>query len=368
MSRPRNNLEEILLRHFWASEQDIKQARRCRKPGQSLVDALIETGSVSSRHLARALARLYRLPFQAEVDEGAIDKALLTRISIKYAQRNRILPFGIDGTSLIVAIADPSNYHAPDDLGVLFCLPVHSIVVPFDLLDHLIARSYDAVFNDRITLTAQGPITVLDEQELEAVSGEFFQQPFDEILEEDPRLIRLVNALFRRAINEHAGQILIEPGEQNLLVRFRAEAAPYNVMSAPKCLATAFVSRIKAMAGLKMTEGRNPLEGDIRLRIAGRIMCARLSLYSESCGEQVIVRLDRRPQQHLLGVIDDFADAVCGLATNVNAVLKPLACSQCGASIVVAAAVFCKNCGARVRNTSGSAKTAFALVTTSPRC
>ena len=130
-------------------------------------------------------------------------------------------------------------------------------------------------------------------------------------------------------------------------MRFRTEAAPYNVMSAPKCLAPAFISRIKAMAGLKMTEGRNPLEGDIRLCIAGRIMCARLSLYSESCVEQVIVRLDKRPQQHLLGVIDDFADAVWGLATNGNGVLKPLACSQCGASIVVAAAVFCKNCGAR---------------------
>src|SRR5258708_38808521 len=122
MSPRRNNLEEILLGHFGASEQDIKQARRCRNPGQSLVDALIETGSVSSRHLAPALARLYRLPFQAEVDEGAIDKALLTRISIKYAQRNRILPFGIDGTSLIVAIDDPSHYHAPDALALLCCL------------------------------------------------------------------------------------------------------------------------------------------------------------------------------------------------------------------------------------------------------
>ena len=113
MATARKSFEAILLDRSWVSAQDLDKARQRKKPGQELADVLIEMGALEPQRLARALAQEYRLPFQAHIDENALDTKLVAKIPINYAKKNRLLPLSsVDGI-LTVAIADPANLRSP---------------------------------------------------------------------------------------------------------------------------------------------------------------------------------------------------------------------------------------------------------------
>ena len=357
MKRPLKNLEDILLENQLASKLDLQRAHRSRKPGQSLVNSLIDIGAIGSRRLARVLARAYCLPFQADVDEKAFDKGLLAMIPVNYAVTNRVLLFGTDGASIVVAIADPSNFYALDDLGVIFRLPVHPVVVPFDVLDRVIARAYDSARNDTAgPAGAQGRIVVLEERQLEAAAGRLLQEG-TAVAEGDAPLAGFVNALLWEATSKPVTEIQIEPCERNFVVRFQIETARYKEISPPKRFETAIISRIKTMAMLDLSDRYLPQNGHIRLRVAGRVIAVRVSVTPGAFGERVVLGFNGGREQHLLSIVEDFEEAVSALTKLGDEVSGVPLCPHCGESIVVAEAIFCKECGGRVRDTRGSAKT-----------
>src|SRR5437016_1695611 len=143
MATARKSFESILLDRSWVSQQDLDRARQRKKPGQELTDVLVEMGALEPQRLARALAQEYRIPFQAHIDEHTLDMALVSKVPINYARKNRLLPIGQDNGSVSVAITDPANYEPLDDLHVLFGLPVSPIVVPAQIIDEAINRAYD---------------------------------------------------------------------------------------------------------------------------------------------------------------------------------------------------------------------------------
>src|SRR5208283_3361484 len=130
MATARKSFEAILLDRSWVSAQDLDKARQRRKPGQELSDVLVEMGALEPQRLSRALAQEYRLPFQAHIDEHALDNSLVTKVPINYAKRNRLLPLHLDDTGVTVAIADPANYEPLDDLRILFGAPVLPVLAP----------------------------------------------------------------------------------------------------------------------------------------------------------------------------------------------------------------------------------------------
>jgi len=167
MATAKKNFESILLDRSWVYEQDLERARQRKKPGQDLADVLVDMGALEPQRLARAIAQEYWLPFQAHVDEHAIDSTLLGRVPINYAKKNGVLPLSGDGHSVKVAIADPSNYEPLDDLRMLFGLPVHPVVVPLEILNDAINRSYDQA----TTTTAQDLMIDLEEERLDVVAN-----------------------------------------------------------------------------------------------------------------------------------------------------------------------------------------------------
>src|ERR1700692_580174 len=110
MATARKSFEAILLDRSWVSAQDLDKARQRKKPGQNLAEALVEMGALEPQRLARALAQEYRLPFQAHIDENALDSTLVARVPINYAKKNRLLPLAIEHDTVTVAVADPANY------------------------------------------------------------------------------------------------------------------------------------------------------------------------------------------------------------------------------------------------------------------
>src|SRR5579863_7268848 len=120
MATARKTFETILLDRSWVWPQDLEKARQRKKPGQEISDVLVDMGALEPQRLARALAQEYWLPFQAHIDEHMLDTDLVSKVPINYAKKNRLLPISSDGLAITVAVADPSNYEALDDLHVLF--------------------------------------------------------------------------------------------------------------------------------------------------------------------------------------------------------------------------------------------------------
>src|ERR1700738_4722947 len=220
MAIARKSFESILLDRSWVSEQDLERARQRKKPGQDLADVLVDMGALEPQRLARAIAQEYWLPFQAHVDEHAIDPALLGKVPINYAKKNRVLPLSGDGQSVTVAIADPSNYEPLDDLRMLFGMPVHPVVVPPEILNDAINRSYDQA----TTTTAQDLMIDLEEERLDVVANELAQEPLDLLDSDDAApIIKLVNGLLSPAGKEPARDHLA--GQGHVGPQYRREAA-----------------------------------------------------------------------------------------------------------------------------------------------
>jgi general secretion pathway protein E len=287
MATAKKNFESILLDRSWVSEQDLERAR------QDLADVLVDMGALEPQRLARAIAQEYWLPFQAHVDEHAIDSALLGKVPINYAKKNGVLPLSGDGHSVTVAIADPSNYEPLDDLRMLFGMPVHPVVVPLEILNDAINRSYDQA----TTTTAQDLMIDLEEDRLDVVANELAQEPLDLLDSDDAApIIKLVNGLLSQAVKDRASDIHVEPFERELLVRFRVDGMLYDVISPPKRFQPAITSRVKVMAGLNIAEKRLPQDGRIRLRVAGRDIDIRVSTIPTAFGERIVLRLLDRAQ------------------------------------------------------------------------
>jgi general secretion pathway protein E len=298
MATARKSFEDILIDQSWISRQDLDRAKQRKKPGQELTDVLVEMGALEPQRLARALAQEYRLPFETHIDEKAIDLTLVSKVPINYAKKNRLLPLAIHNGAVTVAMADPSNYEPIDDLHVMFGMPINSVVMPAQVVEDAINRAYDLA----ATTTAADLMIDLEDKGLDAVASEIANETRD-LLESDDAapIIKLVNGILSQAVKDRASDIHIECFENDLVVRFRVDGMLYDVISPPKRIQPAIISRIKVMSGLNIAEKRLPQDGRIRVLIAGRDIDIRVSTIPCAYGERSVLRLLDRAQ-----AVDNF--------------------------------------------------------------
>ncbi len=232
------------------------------------------------------LAAQLGLPSQAEIEESQIDTALLHRLPLAFARTNLLLPLREHDGRLDVATGDPTNLLALDELQGLFGLPLAAVVVPRPVLLDAINRLYS-----RISGSAQDVIEELEGEDLSTIATEF-NQPKDLLdLTDEAPVIRLLNSILFQAVKERASDIHIEPFEQELEVRFRIDGILYNMLSPPKVVQEALISRVKIMAGLNIAEKRLPQDGRLRVIVAGRDVDIRVSIIPTFYGERVVLRL-----------------------------------------------------------------------------
>jgi len=293
MAIARKSFEEILLDQSWISRQDLDRAKQRKKPGQDLTDVLVEMGALEPQRLARALAEEYRLPFQNHIDDKTIDLTLVSKVPINYAKKNHVLPLAMRDGAVTVAIADPSNYEPIDDLHVMFGMPISSVVVPSQAIEDATNRAYDQA----ATTTAKDLMLDLEDKGLDAVASEIANDTRD-LLEADDSapIIKLVNGILSQAVKDRASDIHIECFENEVIVRFRVDGMLYDVISPPKRIQAAIISRIKVMSGLNIAEKRLPQDGRIRVLIAGRDIDIRVSTIPCAYGERSVLRLLDRAQ------------------------------------------------------------------------
>jgi type IV pilus assembly protein PilB len=285
-----NRLGELLVREKLISLQQLRQAQdEQKKTGHNLGYALAKLGYVNDEEITNFLSNQYRLP-AVNLDEYEIDQDVIKIVSREVCEKHGIVPVSRSGSSLIVAMSDPTNLHAIDDIKFLSGYNVEPVVASEAAIEQAIERYYNA-----------GPSyeEVLEDFDLEDDDIDFDTESDAGVsaleLEresEDAPVVRLVNVLLLNAIKKGVSDIHIEPYEKRLRVRYRIDGVLNEEMSPPLRLKNALVSRLKIMSQLDIAERRLPQDGRIKLKLGrGREMDFRVSTLPTMWGEKIVMRL-----------------------------------------------------------------------------
>jgi type IV pilus assembly protein PilB len=283
-----NRLGELLVREKLISLQQLRQAQEeQRKSGNNLGYTLARLGYISDGEITNFLSTQYRVP-AVNLDEYELDPDVLKLVSKEVCERHKCIPISRSGSALIVAMADPTNLHAIDDIKFLTGFNVEPVVASETGIAEAIDRAY--------TMGAAAYDDVLSEFEDEEVDFGMDEDDIN-VLElekaaEGAPVVRLVNAILLNAIKKGASDVHIEPYEKRLRVRYRIDGVLLEEMQPPLKLKAAIASRVKIMSQLDIAERRLPQDGRIKLKIGkGKEMDFRVSVLPTIWGEKIVLRL-----------------------------------------------------------------------------
>ena len=316
-------LGEILVRENLISPQHLREALDYqREHGGRLGFNLVKLGLVSDDMITAVLSRQYGIP-SVNLDLFHIDESVLRLIPQEVAQKHSVLPLSRVGATLTLAMVDPTNVFALDDVKFMTGLNVEPVVVAEASIQHSIAKYYGtsreielaAVSNEEVAYSkngngkADGGITHEDLVSLDSIDfdedhdGDFqILEDNEEIdlatlsrMSEDAPVVRLVNVLLVDALRRGASDIHVEPYEKELRIRFRIDGVLYDVMHPPLKLRDALISRVKIMSKLDISEKRLPQDGRIKVKVKidsrSRELDFRVSTLPTLFGEKVVLRL-----------------------------------------------------------------------------
>jgi len=265
---------ELLVREKRISLAQLRQAQEEQsKTGQQLSHALAKLGLVSEQEMTNFLSQQYRIPV-INLEDFSIDVELVKQITRDHCERHLVIPVSRAGNSLIVAMADPTNLHAIDDLKFLTGHNIEPVIASESAIFAAIERCFVTAGP-----TYEEVMAGFDEGEIEFTESEDDIAAVDlEKANEDPPTVKLVNMILLNAIKKGASDIHIEPYEKKLRVRYRVDGVLVEEMNPPIKLKNAISSRIKIMSSLDIAERRLPQDGRIKLKLGkGREMDFRVS-------------------------------------------------------------------------------------------
>jgi type IV pilus assembly protein PilB len=273
-------LGKLLVDAGLLTEEACQKALAIRSErGQDLARILMDDALVSENDLVATLARHLKLEF-VDLTDYPVDAAAARLISDSMARRYLALPIGWYEGRLIVAMADPSNVFAVDDIRTVTGAEIRIAVATAGSVLGAIGR-FHRVDSEAEDASAEAASTFEGEADLSRVR---------EITEDSP-IVKLVNLLVTQAINDRASDIHIEPGEDDVRVRYRIDGVLHEVMRPPKRIQSGIVSRLKVMADINIAERRIPQDGRITTVIDGRHVDLRVATLPTVHGEKVVMRV-----------------------------------------------------------------------------
>jgi type IV pilus assembly protein PilB len=296
-------LGETLLKDNLITPQQLKEALDYQRlNGGRLSSTLVKLGMLSDEEVTAVLSRQYGVP-SVNLDLFEVDPAAVALVPQETAERYMILPLSRVGATLTLAMVDPTNVFAIDDIKFMTGLSVEPVVVSETALNYTIKKYYGTsremelarVMEDLVaeTTTTSDYGEDIDQVDLEA------EQEIDlenlERMAEDAPVVKLVNVILVDALRRGASDIHIEPYEKEFRVRFRMDGVLYHIMSPPVKMRDALTSRLKIMARLDIAEKRLPQDGRIKIRVRldnrSRELDFRVSTLPTIFGEKIVLRL-----------------------------------------------------------------------------
>jgi type IV pilus assembly protein PilB len=319
-------LGEILVRENLLSPQQLREALDYqREHGGRLGYNLVKLGLVSDDMITAVLSRQYGVP-SVNLELFDIEDSVIRLIPQEVAQKYSVLPLSRVGATLTLAMVDPTNVFAMDDIKFMTGLNIEPVVVSEASVHEAIAKYYD--LSREIELAGVGDVVVeglnvkgsngnghnggithadlvsLDSLDFDSEAAENLEviEDNEEIdlssltrMSEDAPVVRLVNVLLVDALRRGASDIHIEPYEKELRIRFRIDGVLYDVMHPPLKMRDALISRLKIMSKLDISEKRLPQDGRIKIKVKvdarSRELDFRVSTLPTLFGEKVVLRL-----------------------------------------------------------------------------
>jgi len=283
-----SRLGELLVRNQLISDNQLANAiSEQKKQGIRLGAALVKLGYVQEHDLASFLSKHYGVP-SIDLAEFDVDPAVIALVPAEVAQKYQLVPINRAGATLIVAMADPSNIFAIDDIKFMTGFNVEVVVAAEAAIKDAIDKLYDqsATMADALEgLEDFDDLELVDDASLEDV-GDL------ERASEDAPVVKLVNLILTDAIKKKASDIHIEPYEHAFRVRYRIDGVLYEVMKPPRKLKNAITSRLKIMATMDIAERRLPQDGRIKIKMGrNQEMDYRVNCLPTLFGEKVVLRL-----------------------------------------------------------------------------
>ncbi|MGH2349523.1 MAG: type II secretion system ATPase GspE [bacterium] len=268
------------------SEQLEKAVQTQQRSGGHLGSVLVEQGVITEQQLARALSIQWGLPV-VELGALEIDPDDVKIIPHHLALRHKVLAIGRTKRKVRLAIADPLNVVAFDDVRLVTGLELEPVVAAPEDIVAAINRYYSGGTNleEAMRLAMAGDIEVAEDR-----SEEISLEKLRTLVDEAP-VVRLVNLLISQAIGDGASDIHVEPHRRTLQIRYRVDGILRDAMAPPKAMQQAMISRIKIMANLDIAERRQPQDGRIHVVIEGREYDLRVSTLPTVFGEKVVMRI-----------------------------------------------------------------------------
>ena len=242
---------------------------------------LLSLGYVTKIDLAQALARRLRLDY-VELTERDVDRGVAALVDQRVLRRHGVVPLRLENGRLVVAMSDPTNIHAIEDLTMSSGYPVTPVVA----VEDDIQRVYNKVF-----AVSEEVSEFLEEAGREKVEEAQGDLDLGEASPDEAPIIRLVSSILQQAVGDGASDIHIEPHARELMVRMRVDGVLREVMSIPRKLQGGIISRLKIVANVDIAERRVPQDGRFSIRLGGQKIDLRVATLPTVHGEKVVLRL-----------------------------------------------------------------------------
>ena len=277
----------------------LEAVNAARERKTNVVTQLVASGAAQARDIAVAASNEYGVPL-FDIEAVNLDLEVVRLVSDKLLAKHRVLPLFRRGKRLFLAVADPTNLHAIDEVRFGTGLGVEAIVVEDDKLQKAIDKALEQVDNQMSALAEDGDV---DLESLEVTGGEEdLEEKIGRDDVEDAPIVRFVNKVMLDAIRRGASDIHFEPFEKTYRVRLRMDGVLKEIAQPPVQLAPKLSARLKVMSRLDIAERRVPQDGRIKMKLSkNRAIDFRVSTCPTLFGEKIVLRI-LDPAQAMLGI------------------------------------------------------------------
>jgi type IV pilus assembly protein PilB len=288
-------LGDLLVAEGLITAEQLRQALAEQKgKTDKLGSILVRLGSITEEQLIGFLSRQYGIP-SITLGNLDIDGETLRLVPAHIAKKYEVLPVKRIGSTLTLAMADPTNVFALDDIAFMTNLQILPVVAPQAAIRRALDKAYEAMAQQPASMTDMMTEITGDASNVEVVEDEQAGGNVDvfelkESADEAP-VVKLVNMVLVDAIRKGASDSHWEPYEKTFRIRFRIDGVLHEMLSPPKRLEPAIISRLKIMSNLDISERRLPQDGRIKLRYGTREIDFRVSILPTIFGEKAVLRI-----------------------------------------------------------------------------
>ncbi len=280
----KKRIGELLVEEKAITSEQLKIALEKQKAtGQRIGQILISLGMISEEELMQVTAKKLDIPF-VNLSDIVIDREIAHIISPELARKHQLIPVFKMGNVLTVAVYDPLDFIAFDQLAYQTRLEIKRVVASKSDIEDAIERNYS--IGDAVNKVVEGIKTeeiAIDVDEIDSTTLQDFSR--------DMPAVNLVNLIIARGINGNASDLHLDPDENGLRVRFRIDGLMKEAAMLPRSLIAGVVSRVKVMANMDVSEKRIPQDGRFQVRYRKNIIDFRVSSLPTAFGEKVAIRV-----------------------------------------------------------------------------